>query len=165
MHNNKDRIAFFLLFTIVLLGFSSCKSTAESRENPLYVWLTNDAKFILLPNYNRFPISVYNLVVLGQALETVGLFFADTGTNRPVFARNVYECRSCVVDRQHNHASQRYAAAKMILGDIPCSWRQKSVRTEVAEYSPRDEVPAGGSDKSVVPWGIGRSCGKLNRQI
>jgi len=233
LHNNKDRIAFFLLLTVVLLGFSSCKSTTESRENPLYVWLTNDAKFILLPpeyiephmdnqqlmsvsfgNQSHqliawvkadengmgmtfmneleamvgelpyragavsfsslvlprsmgnefivtdFQLSFYNPVTLGQVLETVWDFFEDTGTHRPVFARNVYECRSSVADRQHNYAAQPHAAARMFLGDIPYSQRQKEhVCTEAAEGASGFFLPDDVADAAEDRHGMGERGG------
>jgi len=47
--NNKKGIIFFLL----LAGsFFSCASVARPRDNRPYVWLTENAKFVLLPTEN-----------------------------------------------------------------------------------------------------------------
>ena len=52
MNNVKKDIGFFLLLAIIVHGFSSCASAARPRETRPYVWLTENARFVLLPTKN-----------------------------------------------------------------------------------------------------------------
>jgi len=59
---NKRSIVFLLLAASVLC-FSSCASRAAVRETRPYVWLTNNAKFILLPPaYIETPLDHQQLI-------------------------------------------------------------------------------------------------------
>ena len=63
MNSTKKSIVFFLIFAAILLCFSSCASAARARESQLYVWLTNNARFFLLPpEYIETPMDNHQLM-------------------------------------------------------------------------------------------------------
>ena len=83
MDRNKKNIIFFLLLTGFLICLCSCASTAAGRKKQLYVWLAENAKFILLPpdniensidNHQLFTASYsgrsYQLIAWVKADET-----------------------------------------------------------------------------------------------
>ena len=63
MIRSKKTIFFFLLLAGILICFCSCASAAAARKNQIYVRLTDDSQYALLPPENiEKPIDNHQLV-------------------------------------------------------------------------------------------------------